>query len=178
MPRDIKNILFTSDLSQGSRYVFDYAINLAISLEANMTILHILEGTSASAGTLQKLLGGFLNPEQLEELKGKHKEAAMTTLTGKSFHFAAIKKGIELASRDVAETMALKGIKTNEVIVSEGDKVEEILRTAKEKDCQLIVVGTHRHGHLTEAFVRSTSHDLLRKGDIPVLAVPIPRAVD
>ena len=42
LPRvDIKNILYTTDLSANARYAFAYAISLANLYRAKLTILHV-----------------------------------------------------------------------------------------------------------------------------------------
>ena len=173
---DIKNILFTSDLSQASRHVFDYVLMLANSHNARIVILHILEGTSPASATIKTVLGNFLSSAQLEELRQIHKDEALTTLTGKSRHFSVIKEGIQIITKE-AEAKYPGGFETDEVIVSEGNKVEEILRVAEAKKCDLIVVGTHHQSRLTETVVGSLSHNLIRKAEIPVLAVPIPKSL-
>jgi nucleotide-binding universal stress UspA family protein len=48
MDTDIKHILFTSDLMEGSRYVFKYAMGLADKYRAKLTILHVMQEPSGT----------------------------------------------------------------------------------------------------------------------------------
>jgi nucleotide-binding universal stress UspA family protein len=55
MPMDIKRILYATDLSYNSVNAFDYAINLAIKFDAEITILHVMDeivGTSLNMVSL------------------------------------------------------------------------------------------------------------------------------
>jgi len=58
-----------------------------------------------------------------------------------------------------------------EYLLSEDDPVTAILRTAAERDCDLIVIGSHgRHG-LGRLFGASTAEQVIRGATCPVLVV-------
>lgn len=65
---------------------------------------------------------------------------------------------------------AKKGILFKYVIVY-GSPVEEILRTAKSKKFDLIVIGARGKGKVSELFLGSVSNAILHKSAIPVLIV-------
>lgn len=48
---------------------------------------------------------------------------------------------------------------------------ETIVRVARERDAQAIVVGAHGHGRLGEVILGSTSRDVIRHADRPVVVV-------
>jgi nucleotide-binding universal stress UspA family protein len=48
---------------------------------------------------------------------------------------------------------------------------ETIVDIARERDAQAIVVGAHGHGRLGEVFLGSTSRDVIRRADRPVVVV-------
>jgi len=56
--------------------------------------------------------------------------------------------------------------------VAAGDPAEEILRVAREKSADFIMMGLHRHNSLYELFVGSTAHAVLKKAPCPVLMIP------
>jgi universal stress protein A len=58
--------------------------------------------------------------------------------------------------------------------LTEGDPVEEILRVAKERECDLIVMGTHGRTGLSRLLMGSVAEAVLRKGPCPVLVVKSP----
>ena len=54
-----------------------------------------------------------------------------------------------------------------------GHPVEEILRiTEEEQDDTLIVMGSQGRGFLTQVFLGSVSHQVVRGAPVPVLLVP------
>jgi nucleotide-binding universal stress UspA family protein len=50
-----------------------------------------------------------------------------------------------------------------------------IVTIAQERDAQAIVVGAHAHGKLGEVILGSTSRDVIRRAEQPVLVAPEPR---
>ena len=63
----------------------------------------------------------------------------------------------------------------DETVVKRGNPVAQILATADEKDCDVIVMGTHGRGALVDAMMGSTTSRVLRRSRIPVLAVRLPK---
>ena len=59
-----------------------------------------------------------------------------------------------------------------EVIVRQGDVLEEILRTEHDWQPELMVLATHGHLDFLDALRGSTTERLLRRARCPVLAVP------
>jgi nucleotide-binding universal stress UspA family protein len=62
-----------------------------------------------------------------------------------------------------------------EVRMARGDAAEEILRTAAELDCGLIVMGTHGRTGLSRLLMGSVTEYVVPRADCPVLAVKTPR---
>lgn len=56
-------------------------------------------------------------------------------------------------------------------VITYGNPVEEILRTAKSKKFDLIVIGARGKGKISELFLGSVSNAILHKSAIPVLIV-------
>ncbi|NLG63828.1 MAG: universal stress protein [Candidatus Cloacimonetes bacterium] len=56
--------------------------------------------------------------------------------------------------------------------VAEGDATELILKRAKERAADLVVLGTHGHGALARALIGSVSSAVARRAECPVLLVP------
>jgi len=56
----------------------------------------------------------------------------------------------------------------------EGDTVETILRTAREADADLIVMGTHGRTGLSRLLMGSVAEPVVRKAHCPVLTVRVP----
>jgi universal stress protein A len=60
--------------------------------------------------------------------------------------------------------------------LEEGDPITEILRTAQESKCDLIVMGTHGRTGLAHLLMGSVAEQVVRKATCPVLVVKTPFA--
>jgi len=60
----------------------------------------------------------------------------------------------------------------------DGDPVTEILRTAKENKCDLIVMGTHGRTGVSRLLMGSVAEQIVRKAPCPVLTVKVPLKQD
>ena len=67
---------------------------------------------------------------------------------------------------------------TDEIVVERGNPVEQILKQAEEKNCDLIVMGTHGHGTLADVMLGSTARRVVRRSLKPVLVVRLPKEAD
>jgi len=68
----------------------------------------------------------------------------------------------------------LKGCSKFECLIVHGTPFLEILRTAKEKNVELIVVGTHGRTGLDHVLFGSTAEKVVRRAPCPVLSVRLP----
>ena len=58
--------------------------------------------------------------------------------------------------------------------LEQGDAAGEIVRVARETECDLIVIGTHGRTGLARLVMGGTAEEVLRKAPCPVLAVKAP----
>ncbi len=68
----------------------------------------------------------------------------------------------------------LKGFKNYESLIINGIPFIEIIRAAKGKEVDLIVVGTHGRTGLDHVLFGSTAEKVVRKASCPVLSVRLP----
>ena len=59
-------------------------------------------------------------------------------------------------------------------LVRVGYPIEEILTTADEEECNIIVLGSHGKGFLKQNLFGSVSHGVLQRSRKPVFVIPIP----
>jgi len=158
----IKKILYATDLSPNSAYVFRYAINTAIKHDADIIILHVFERIpGVAAGMLDLYLDGNQRKKIFEEKVSDTKERIKKRV--KVFCEKELKNDPE--SADTVESIEL----------CEGFPAEMILRKADELDCDAIIMGTHGKGFIRNTFLGSTSKRVLRRTRKPIFIIPLPK---
>ena len=162
MISNIKKILYATDLSPNSAYVFRYAVNSAINHDADIIILHVLEPIpGVNTGILDLYLDEALRKKILEEKVSDTMER--------------IKKRVKLfCEKELKDDPGGAG-RVKSIEVCEGFAPEVILRKADELDCDAIVLGTHGKGMVANTFLGSTSKRVLRRTRKPVFIIPLPR---
>jgi nucleotide-binding universal stress UspA family protein len=143
--KQIKKILYATDLTERSEPAFEQAEMLAKLAGAELHILHVVaEMTDARRGMMQ--------PETFELME---KEVETHALQEMNAFCRNRLKGSNFC--------------TTEVVV--GIPFEQIIRRAREIKADLIVVGTHGQTALEHALMGSTAERIVRRSEIPVLTV-------
>ncbi|MGD2185135.1 MAG: universal stress protein [Desulfobacterales bacterium] len=168
---EVKKILYATDLSENARYAFAYAVSLADLYGAKITLLHVLPEVSE---LIDQHVIGYIDSAKWEEIKAQHFKEAKEALIGKRREHSAIKDVLHQFSEKVKETQEGEGFITDDIIVERGNPVEQILKQAEERNCDLIVMGTHGHGTLEDVMIGSTARRIVRRSKIPVLVVRLP----
>jgi nucleotide-binding universal stress UspA family protein len=158
----IKKILYATDLSANSAYVFRYAINSAMKHDADIIILHVFERIPASSA---RFLDLYLDEEKRKNII---EEKVSDTM-------ARIRKRLKLFyEKELKDDPA--GIeKVKSIEVCEGFPAEVILKKADALDCDAIVLGAHGKGIIANTFLGSTSKRVLRRTRKPVFIIPLPK---
>jgi len=168
---DVKKILYATDLSENAHYAFAYAVSLADLYGAKITLLHVLPEVSEM---MDKHVAGYIDADRWEEIKAQHFTEAKEALIGKRKGRLAIKDVLHQFSEKVKEGQEGEGFITDDIIVERGNPVEQILKHAEARSCDLIVMGTHGHGTLEDVMIGSTARRIVRRSKIPVLVVRLP----
>jgi nucleotide-binding universal stress UspA family protein len=168
---DVKKILYATDLSENARFAFAYAVSLADLYNAAITFIHVLPEVP---DIIDKSVIGYISEARWEEIKSQNVEEAREAIIGKRRDHLAIRDALHQFSEDVRESRVGEGFVTDDIIVVRGNPVEEILKYSEERNCDLIVMGTHGHGTLADAMMGSTARRVLRRSQKPVLVVRLP----
>ena len=168
---EVNKILYTTDLSDNARYAFAYAVSLADLYNATITFIHILPEIPSR---IDKRVIGYISQERWEEIKAQNFEEARDAIIGKRQDHLAIRDALQQFSENVKDSREGEGFVTDDIIVVRGNPVEEIIKYSEEKNCDLIVMGTHGHGTLADAMMGSTARRVLRRSRKPVLVVRLP----
>jgi nucleotide-binding universal stress UspA family protein len=163
---EIKRILYATDLSENALHAFAYAVSLANFYGASISMLHVLTEVSES---LEKGVLGHISLDRWEAIKEQHYQEAKETLD-----HVPIREVLRQFSDDVKSSHAEQDFVADEILVKRGDPVDEILAQAEDRNCDLIVMGTHGHGILEEAIIGSTARRVVRRSKKPVLVVRLP----
>ncbi|GAM08281.1 universal stress protein [Geobacter sp. OR-1] len=67
-----------------------------------------------------------------------------------------------------------KGVTTVDIQIRYGNPTVEILNAVRETDAALIVMGSQGRGFVSELFLGSISHNIIRQSKTPILLVPLP----
>ena len=172
---EVKKILYATDLSENARFAFAYAVSLADLYHAGITMIHVLPEVP---GIIDKNVIGYISADQWEKIKSQNVDEAKEALIGKRRDHLAVRDALHQFSENVKHGHESKGFVTDDIIVERGNPVEIILKQAAEKNCDLIVMGTHGQGKLADAMMGSTARRVLRRSKKPVLVVRLPEEED
>jgi nucleotide-binding universal stress UspA family protein len=144
----IKTILFPTDFSNGARAAMDHAISLAKDYSAKLILIYVAQNVPVTEWD-------NLSPHYETELMDDLEKSA----------------GIEMG-KWVSEVSAKAG--DVDQVIARGVPFVEIIKTAREKKADLIVIGTHGRTGIDHMLFGSTAEKVVRKSPCPVLTVRIP----
>jgi nucleotide-binding universal stress UspA family protein len=144
----IKTILFPTDFSNGARAAMDHAISLAKDYSAKLILIYVAQNVPVTEWD-------NLSPHYETEMMNDLEKSA----------------GIEMG-KWVSEVSAKAG--DVEQVIARGVPFVEIIKTAREKNADLIVIGTHGRTGIDHMLFGSTAEKVVRKSSCPVLTVRIP----
>ncbi|MCF8095739.1 MAG: universal stress protein [Desulfobacteraceae bacterium] len=169
MIKPVKSILFTTNLSQNSAEAFNHVISLAVRYQANIIILHVMEKIPDYA---EARLKGLLGEEKWEEISKSHEDSARQVLIGKKSSNNLIREALDQFCIDAGIESAECGDISREIVIRDGDVVEEILDQASAYNSDLIVMAARQGIISRDTSIGSTIKGVLRKSRVPVLVVP------
>ena len=165
----IRKILYATDLSENAVHAFSYAISLANMYGAGITILHVFADFPG-----EKYITNMIPPSTWEAIKERYYSKARDELIGKKRDRIAIREVLQAFSEDTRANSKDQAFATDEILIKAGAPAEAIVQTAKERDCDLIVMGTHGQGVITRALIGSTAKWVVQNSPVPVLVIRLP----
>ncbi len=146
---DLHRILVPTDFSKHSTNALRYAAAFAEKFGAELYLLHVVQDLALFIPEAVSVAPPIAPPVE-----------QMT---------AAVRAALEKVVRDAN----LQGL-TVHTDVREGTPFYEIIQAAKEKDVDLIIMGTHGHSGLAHVLLGSVTEKVVRKAPCPVLTVRHP----
>lgn len=145
--KEIKNILVAIDFNDSVGDLLNYAESLAIKYNSKVWVVHVAAPNPDFVG--YEPGPQYIRDFKAEELSEDHK---------------AIQK---LCDSFIDETVEC------EALLIQGSTVETVIEEAKKLNSDLLIVGTHKHSFFHDLFSENVSLELLKKAEIPLLAIPI-----
>ena len=142
----MRRILFASDFSKASGKAFTTAVTMAKTNQATLTILHVI------VPFVPIVPEQYINTdtwEQIDRQARQWSQRQLGTLTER-----AKKAGIRVVG-----------------LLLEGDPAQQIVRAARSKRADLLVVGTHGRTGLSKLFVGSVAARVVATASCPVATV-------
>ena len=153
----INKILYATNLSKNASYAFFYAVDMAKRHNARIVILHSIE-------RIRHMYG-----ERVEEILQETKDQERKT------DIEEIKKSLQEFCKRTETQMGGPCVElVSKILVPLGHPVEEILKAADDEGCDVIVLGTHGKGFLTQTFLGSVAGSVLERTRKPVFIIPLP----
>ena len=146
----LKKILCSIDFSECSTYALSYAIDLSAKEHASLYLIHVIETHMSDIGDIVKQIDLLLDDKQIDNLKMRL---------------------INLIPVDIRPNIHI------EPIVEKGIPFVEIIRTAKDKQVDLIVMGTHGKTGLEHILIGSVAERVIQRAPCPVLSIRLPKQV-
>ena len=143
----IKTILFPTDFSNGARAALDYALSLARDYKARLILLYVIQDVSIAEWYIPSTLSVADLIEDMQKSAWKEMDKW-------------------------AEEAAAK-VKDVEKVVVRGVPFVEVIKVAKDRSVDMIVIGTHGRTGIDHMLFGSTAEKVVRKAPCPVLTVRI-----
>jgi nucleotide-binding universal stress UspA family protein len=146
----IRSILLPTDFSDCAAHAREYAASFARSAGASLVCLHVVEPVSPAVGYT-----GLGEPLPVADLADELQDTAARELP------------------KIAGCPEFAGLSVEEVI-AHGEVAAEIVRVARERGVDLIVIATHGRTGLGRMLFGSTAEAVVRHAPCPVLVVKPP----
>jgi nucleotide-binding universal stress UspA family protein len=150
-PVKVRSILLPTDFSDCANFALPYAAGIARATGASLLCVHVVETVVPAVG-----YSGMSEPLPIADISEQLEESA------------------EREMPRVAACEECAGLNVEEMIVH-GDAATEIVRVAREKRVDLIVVSSHGRTGLGRILFGSTAEAIVRHATCPVLVVKPPQ---
>lgn len=168
MFKPIKTILFATNLSETCKQAFDFAAVLATRFQATIVLLHVLEKLPMS---VEGQLKGMIGEKRWDDIVASHQQDARQILIGKQSSDSLIRQALNQFCSEAGIDDASCGYQSREIVIGDGEVVDDVIRYSKEYNCDIIILGT-REGFISNNVIGTTIKSIMRKSTIPVLVVP------
>lgn len=168
MAKRLTSVLLATNLQEYNKVAFDVAISLATHYDAKLILLHVMEKLPEYVETRLK---GLLDEDQIQKIRDAEEKEARSKLIGKNVSSQVIQAALADYCKNRGIDESTKGGPVREVVIREGEVVEEILSASEEYDCGMVVMAAHE-GLFAKSAVSKIIRRILKRSTVPVLTVP------
>lgn len=151
----MKKVLIALDYNPSAQKVAETGYAIAKSMQAEITLLHVLADYSYYSGLNYSPIMGF-NNFNYDFSQAMSRDQL-----------------VETAGEFLSKTKGYLGDEDIRILVRDGSSAEIIQDVAMETHADLIVVGTHSRSGFDKILMGSVAEKVLHKSHIPVLVVPV-----
>jgi nucleotide-binding universal stress UspA family protein len=173
MVRQIKRILFTTDLSKSSIEVFEKTIALAAQTGAAITMLHVIEDGSSD---VQNRTIHLVDRQAYEKIRNESRDIIKNVLIGKQKTIPLIQNALaELCDQTTGKICGeSRPVVIDSIEVRFGNAANQIMEVADTLQCDLIAMGYFKKGSLLKALVSgSAGKSVMQQSKKPLFLVPL-----
>ncbi len=154
----LTRILAPTDFSKYSGFAMEWAAYLAQCMKADLLLLHVL--TEEEGNIVEEVIG---EGAVVQIPKGIRQNVVEERQKGMIDQYEMV------VSREIKASLKV------EQMIRIGVPFLEIVRAAKEKDVDLIVLGTHGRTGLSHALIGSVAEKVVHHAHCPVLSIKHPQ---
>ena len=144
----LRNILAAIDFSQFSKYIFEYAADMATQLNADLTVVNVINQRDVDViNQLSQNFSSLSVQEYIEQTRQERLQA------------------LDVMFRELHSSLNIQKI------VRIGVPFVELIQTCNEIHADLIVLGAKGKGNIAGVLFGSTAEKVFRKSVIPVLSL-------
>lgn len=169
MLKPIRSILFATDLTPNCQAALDFTLSLATRFKATIYMLHVIERLP---NNIDEKVRDLLGKHQWDDLVNSHHANARKSLLGKQSTNSRVRESVRNFCKEVGIDDGACDFQSSEIIITDGELVEDILAKATENECDLIVLGGHKNLFSASSNVGSTTKTVLKSAKIPVTIAP------
>lgn len=168
MIKSVNTILFATNLSQECMAAFDLAAAIATRFKATLVLLHVME---KMPDYIESRLKGMLGEEEWKKTIESQVSGARQQLIGKKSSNTMIQTALSQFCSDAGIDDDACGYHSREIVVTDGEVIQDILECSRSYKCDLIIMGASS-GFLSTNTIGPVIKGVMRKSKIPVMMVP------
>ncbi|SDS11150.1 universal stress protein [Gramella sp. MAR_2010_147] len=142
-----KNIMVAVDFNDSIGELMVYADSLAQKFGSKVWVLHVAEPEP-------DFIGYEPGPQYIRDIKAEEYREEHRNL------------------QEICKNFLSEDVKVDALLI-QGSTVETVMSEAQNLNIDLLIVGTHKHSFLHNLLQESVSMELIKKAEIPMLAIPI-----